>query len=132
MSTHDDLIVIPHRSPITAACIHHRDVALLDALHIAIGKSQLPQQFYPPNFKPHEVVGMIDHTHLVGLRITDAQPRLIHRGMIVGAGRLHCELQRGLRFSRKEVIPSRKSAVPRMPAFFCTAASIWASSSARA
>ena len=69
MCPHDDLVIVMRRSAIAAACVHYGDEAAVVLLHLAIGESKLPQQFNPANFKPNEVIGMIDHTHLIGFRV---------------------------------------------------------------
>src|SRR5207248_3025925 len=118
---HDDFIVISCWSLVTAARIHHGNEAAVILFHVAIGKSQLPQQFHAAHFKPDEMIGVIDHPHLIGFRITHSQPHLAN--MIT-----HFPLQRGLRFSRNDVTPSRKSAVCRIAAFCSIACSICRSS----
>src|ERR1700745_3334088 len=75
------------------------------------------------------MVRVIDDAHLVRLGVAHAQPGFIEFIMMV---RTHFPVHTGLRFSRNDMIPSRKSAVVRIAAFSRTAASIWASSSARA
>ena len=41
-------------------------------------EAKLTQQFDSAHFKPDEVVGVVDDTHLVGLSIADADAGLIH------------------------------------------------------
>ena len=49
--------------------------------HLAIGPAELSQQIRPAHLEPDEVVGVVHHAHLVGLRITHAHGR--------GAGAMH-------------------------------------------
>src|SRR5581483_3237728 len=89
--------------------------------HILVREAQLPQQFHPAHLEPDEVIRVIYHTHLVGLRVTHPETRLVHLPLAVPIA--HCPLQRGLRFSRNAAIPSRKSGVERMAAFSRSAVS---------
>src|SRR5580658_7212483 len=120
MGANDNLIVIASRSLVTAAGIDDSDAAAIVLLHFTIGEAQLPQQFHPANFKPHKVVGMIDHAHLVRLCISHPHAGLTDRRTVVRSF-AHSPLQRGLRFSRNEETPSRKSGVARIAAFSRTA-----------
>src|SRR5690242_14036866 len=70
------------------------------------------------------MVRVIDHAHLIGLGVADTQADLRY---VLAHLPLHC----GLRFSRNEVTPSRKSAVCRMAALSRTPCSIWESSCER-
>src|SRR5579872_6629290 len=76
MSAHDDLIVIACRSLVAATRVDHGDAAAVVLLHVAVRKTELPQQFYPPDFEPDKVIRMIDHTHLVGLGVAHPQTSL--------------------------------------------------------
>src|SRR5437763_11872807 len=115
MCAYDDLVVIAGWGFVPATSIYYSDKASVITLHIAIGKAQLPHQFHTPDFKPDEVIGMIDHAHLIGLSVAHPQPAFASRGLVI-ASIVHLPLHRGLRFSRDAVIPSRKSAVARIRA----------------
>src|SRR5438552_15669038 len=121
MRAHDDLIVVANGCLVAATRVHDRNKATVILLHLAIRKSEVPQQFDPPDLEPDEMVRMIDDPHLVSFGIAHAQPHL-------APAIAHLPLQRGFRFSRNEVTPSRKSAVWRIWAFSCTACSICISS----
>src|ERR1700732_2292104 len=123
MGLHDNFIVIAGWSFVAAARVDHRNKQTVAAFHIAIRKSKLPHQFHTPDFKPDEVVGMIDHSHLIGLGIAHPYSRLADHWVMIFR-RPHVPLQRGLRFSRKDETPSRKSAVVRMRALSSTAVAI--------
>src|SRR5947208_408394 len=110
MRAHDDFVVISRRSLVAAASIHDRNKASIVLFHVAIGKAQLPQKFDSSHFEPNEIIRVIYNAHLIGFSIADSQAHFAR----VPA---HLPLQRGLRFSRNEFMPSRKSAVCRMPAF---------------
>ena len=45
-------------------------------LHVAIGKSQLAHKVDASDFEPDEVIGVVDHTHLVGFRVAHTQAAL--------------------------------------------------------
>src|ERR1700680_538878 len=131
MRAYNNFIVVARRSLIAATGIDDGDAATIFCLHVAIRKPELPQQFYSADFEPHEVIGMIDHAHLVSLSVAHPQASLTDDRMIVCASG-HSPLHRGLRFSRNDEMPSRKSAVARIAAFSRTADCICASSSTRA
>src|SRR5579864_9243395 len=127
------LIVVTGRRFVAAASVHDRDAAAIILFHFTIRKTQLSQKFHPSHFKPDKVIRVIDHAHLIGLGVAYAYLDLAHatRKRIQGGCILsmwaHRPLQRGLRFSRNELIPSRKSAVWRMAAFSSMDCSIWRS-----
>src|SRR5208282_1321602 len=137
---HDDLVIIVHGSLVAAAGIDHGDEAVVFPLHIFIAETELAKEFDSSHFKPDEMIGVIDDAHLVGFGIAHANAGFIHPGrcLLVYIDRHRCSrcthrpFHFGFRFSRNDVIPSRKSALSRMPAFSRMAASICASSSARA
>src|SRR5512146_2584277 len=117
--THNDLVIIESRSLVAAARIGHCDEATVMLLHVTIRKAKLPQQFHAANLKPDEVIGVVHHTHLVGFGVAHAR---------LARFAVHLPLQRGFRFSRNDVMPSRKSSVVRTPALSWIAAAIcWSS-----
>src|ERR1700682_4335068 len=140
VSAHYNLVIIVYGSLVAAAGIDYGNEAVVFALHIFIAEAQLAEEFHTSHFKPDEMIGVIDDAHLVSFGIADANASFIHRH---GRGLIYIERHRcmgpahrpvhfGLRFSRNASIPSRKSALSRMPAFSRMAASICVSSSARA
>src|SRR4029077_4518908 len=135
----DDLVIVQRGSLVAATGVDYRDEAVVLLLHIFVRKPKLPEEFHTTDFEPDEMVRMIDDAHLVGFGVTHANARFIDCGERIDGGHVEfawsghpCELHLGLRFSRNDEMPSRKSAVERMAAFSRTAASIWVSSSARA
>src|SRR4029079_1584183 len=117
----DDLIIVARRSFVTAASIDHGDMATVLLLHVFVRESELAEELDASNFKPHEMIRVIHHTHLIGLGVAHADPDFAYAAA-------HCPLQLGLRFSRKDATPSWNSEVERMAAFSCTAVSICRSS----
>src|ERR1017187_5707693 len=73
---HDQLIVVPCGRLVAYPGLDHGDPATLLCLQPAIVEPTLPHQFHPAHLAPHHAVGVVDHAHLVGLRITYAHPRL--------------------------------------------------------
>src|ERR1700722_18383017 len=120
-----NFFVIADWCAIAAFGLSHGDEASVLFFHIAIGKTQLPQQFDAPHLEPYKMVRVVDHAHLIGLRVAHAQPGFIDRLRVIG---IHSLLQTGLRFSRNDDTPSRKSAVVRMRALSSMAAATCSSS----
>src|SRR5579859_3419705 len=135
---HQNLVIIVYRGAITATGIDHRDEAIVLALHLFIAEAELAEEFDPSHFKPNEVIGVIHNAHLIGFSVADADASFIHPPFIPTSfawqwiALAHRPVHFGLRFSRNDVIPSRKSSLSRMPAFSRMAASICESRSARA
>src|ERR1039458_168829 len=137
---HDDLVIIMYGSLVAALGIDYGDEAVVFALHIFIAEAELAEEFHTSHFKPDEMIGVIDDAHLVGFGIAGADASFIHRRCCYliyidrhrCIGPVHRPVHFGLRFSRNDSIPSRKSELSRMPAFSRMAASICESSSARA
>src|SRR5262249_8815232 len=116
---HDFLIVI-NRCSVAANGFGDGDEAVFLAFHVAVGEAQLAHEFDTANFEPDQMVRMVDHTHLIGLGITHAKLGLVNHQVVAN----HLPLQTGLRFSRNEATPSRKSAVVRMRALSSMASAI--------
>src|SRR6266478_408170 len=137
---HNNLVIIVYGSPVAAPGIDYGDETVVFAFHIFIAETELAEEFHASHFKPDEMIGVIDDPHLVGFGIADADASFIHRhsrGLIYFDRHrcmlpVHRPVHFGLRFSRNDSIPSRKSSLSRMPAFSRMAASICASSSGRA
>src|SRR6266404_179421 len=137
---HNDLVIIVYGSPVAAAGIDYSNEAVVFELHIFIAEAKLAKEFHASDFKPDEMIGVIDDPHLVGFGIADADASFIHRhsrGLIYFDRHrcmppAHRPVHFGLRFSKNASMPSQKSALSRMPAFSRMAASICALSSARA
>src|SRR6202795_391071 len=135
---HNNLVIIVYGSLVAAAGIDYGNEAVVFALHVFIAEAELAKEFHASHFKPDEMIGVIDDAHLICFGIADANASLIYDRGIFSIDRYrsvtpaHRPVHFGLRFSRNASIPSRKSALSRMPAFSRMAASICASSSARA
>src|SRR3954469_23796541 len=119
----DDLVVVHGGEFVTAADLDDRQVDVV-LFHLAIRVAHGAQQLDTADLEPDDVVRVIYHAHLVGLRVSDTHTRVV-RGDDVG----HRPLHSGLRFSRNDDTPSRKSSVARIFAFSLTANWICSSSS---
>ena len=108
LRTHDYLIIVTDGRFVPAAGIDHSYEASIVLFHIAIGKAELAEQFNASDLEPDEMIGMINHAHLIGLGVANPQAGFGGCGMVIA---VHSPLQRGFRFSRNDVTPSRKSAV---------------------
>src|SRR6185436_1203015 len=126
MRANDNLIIVTGRQFVAAAGIDYGNEASVMLFHVAIRKPQLAQQFDPSNFKPDEVVGMVNHAHLIGFSVAHSQSALADYRFAHSLG-AHLPLQRGLRFSKNDETPSRKSSVVRMRALSSMAWLIWES-----
>ena len=69
-----DLIVVPRRLAIVAVRLDDRQHEPV-GLHRSITPAGVAQQVRACDLEPHEVVGVVDDTHLVGFRVAHAQPR---------------------------------------------------------
>src|SRR5579884_3318578 len=118
---HDELFVITSRRFVAATRVSHRNVAAIALLHFFVVKAELAHQFDAAHFKPDQEIRVIHHAHLVGFGIAHAEPAFSRNCA-------HLPLHFGLRFSRNEVMPSRKSSVVRMRALSITACETWRSS----
>src|SRR4029077_2116421 len=120
---HNNLVIIVHGSLVAALGIDYGDEAVFFPLHIFIAEAKLAEEFDTSHFKPDEMIGVIDDAHLVGFGISDADAGFIDCRRIFFTDRhrsvmpAHRPVHFGLRFSRNASIPSRKSALSRMPAF---------------
>src|ERR1700733_1241473 len=137
---HHQLIVIPRRSTIPHMHIHHRNPAAVLLFQPLIIQPQLTDQLHPSHLKPNQVVRVIHHAHLIGLGIPHPHPCLTytflrhsftHPDSLPNWRPCLTHLPHtGLRFSRNEDTPSRKSCVDRASAFAASAAAIASSSKA--
>src|ERR1700677_1026749 len=136
---HRQLIVIPRRRAIPYMHIHNRDAATL-ALHLLVVEPHAANQLHSADLEPDEVVRVIHHAHLIGLSVSHPHPRLTrplihlsfaHPDSLSDSRRCLSYLSHtGLRFSRNDATPSRKSCVDLASAFAASAAAIAASSNA--
>ena len=67
-----NLIVITSGRLEAAADLRHSDVAVILLLHQTVFEPKFPEEFHSSNFKPDNVVRVIDHTHLVSFCIAHA------------------------------------------------------------
>src|SRR5262245_30102897 len=88
-------------------------MAVFFLLHGAVFEAELAHQLHTPDLEPDGEVRVIHHAHVVGLGVANAQFGF--------AGDFYFVVHLGLRFSKKLVMPSLKSAVWRMAAFSRTA-----------
>src|SRR5207248_3758740 len=98
-------------------------------LHLLVIEPNAAQQLDATHFHPDEEVCVIDDAHLIGFGVAHSQANFMCAAACLRAVRHQRRLHCGLRFSRKAVMPSRKSGVCRMRAFSSTAASSLRSSS---
>src|SRR5215467_5394065 len=129
MRANHQLVVVAGWSLVPATRIDNGDVTVLLLLQLAIRETEVTQELDPADFEPDEIIRVIDHSHLVGFSVAHAQSDLgnasrFHRSLGFCRHDSHCPLQSGLRFSRNELTPSRKSAVCRMRAFSSIARSV--------
>src|SRR6267143_2304000 len=102
---------------VAAADVDHDDVTVVLDFHALVFDAESAHQFHAADFKPNEIVCVIDHAHLVRLRVAHSYRRVV---MLVGLHVLAYSClpcQTGLRFSRNDATPSLKSGVQRIRAF---------------
>src|ERR1019366_7164046 len=73
-----DHVIVAGRGFVAAAHVYDGDVRAVLLLHFAIGEAELAQHFHPAHLKPDDEVGVIDHAHLVRLRIAHPKLGLVH------------------------------------------------------
>ena len=73
MSPDDQLIVVIGGSFVAAIAFGDDQESVFVLFQIAVGKASGPTKLGAANFKPDEIVCVIDHAHLVGLSIAHAQ-----------------------------------------------------------
>ena len=67
-----DLIIVARRAPVLALGLDHRQQHAA-FFHLAVGPPERAQQLRPRHLEPDEVVGVVDHAHLVRFGIPHAQ-----------------------------------------------------------
>jgi len=72
-SAYENLVIVARGGLKAATDLRHSDVAVIFLLHEAIFKAKLAQQFYAADFKPDNVIGVVNDAHLVGFRIAHAE-----------------------------------------------------------
>src|SRR5216683_4739116 len=114
---HAQHFVIARGGVVAAAHVGDDDVAVVVDFHALVFDAQRAHQLHAPDFKPDQVIRVIDHAHLVGLRVTHTYCSVV---MLEGLHEIDYSgllCQTGLRFSRNDATPSLKSGVQRMRAF---------------
>src|SRR4029077_7320692 len=102
---------------IPAVRIGDHDMTVVFDLHAFVLDPQRADQLDAAHLEPHQAIRVINHTHLIRLRVAHAH----HRGVIFNHSHVpyfsESPCQTGLRFSRNDASPSWKSGVQRMRAF---------------
>src|SRR5882762_5020112 len=124
--------VVARGGMVAAAHVGDNDVAVVFDFHALVFDAQRAHQLHATHLKPNQVIRVIDHAHLVGLRVAHAYCSVV---MLEGLHEIDYSgllCQTGLRFSRNDASPSLKSGVQRMRAFSRMARSRSASTPAAA
>ena len=110
MRAHDDFFIVNAPEPGSGSGRRPPAMKQLSfSLHVSIRKSHLPHEFHAAYLEPDEMVRMVSHAHLVGFGVTHPQADFIdHRNEFLPPC-FTCPLHCGLRFSRNDEMPSRKS-----------------------
>src|SRR5216684_8051957 len=102
---------------IPAVRVSDHDAAVVLGFHALVLETQRAHQLDAADLEPDQKIRVINHAHLIGLRVAHAH----HRVMIFNHSHVpyfsDSPCQTGLRFSRNEARPSWKSGVQRMRAF---------------
>src|SRR5882724_4031649 len=69
---HDQFVVVECGSLVAATSIDQGDEELIVLLHLLVGKAKLAHQVDPPDFKPDEVIRVVNNAHLVSFSVMDA------------------------------------------------------------
>jgi hypothetical protein len=70
-------VIIVRRRLIATIAFSHDQECIRVLFHVAIRKAARAAEFRASNLKPDQVVGVIDHTHLVGFGIANAEQRFV-------------------------------------------------------
>src|SRR5258707_924174 len=109
--------VVARGGMVAAAHVGDNDVAVVFDFHALVFDAQRAHQLHATDLKPNQIIRVIDHAHLVGLRVAHAYCSVV---MLEGLHEIDYSgllCQTGLRFSRNDATPSLKSGVQRMRAF---------------
>src|SRR4029077_14133691 len=71
-ATHVDQVVVPRRAPVAHAHVGHGEIDTL-LLELLVRETRLAHQLRSGAIEPDQVVGVINHAHLVGFGVIDAQ-----------------------------------------------------------
>lgn len=72
-----DFVIVTGRGEKTALRFDDGKQNSLRVLQVLIVEAARPNQFYPSDFHPDEVIGMIDDPHLIGFGISHAKADLV-------------------------------------------------------
>src|SRR5579884_2090550 len=72
-SLDQDFVVITGRRFVATLRLRDNDAEAVFPLHVAVFEAMLPAKLRPANLKPNEVIGVIDHAHLVRLSVADTK-----------------------------------------------------------
>src|SRR6266403_701959 len=114
---HAYYFVVARGGVVAAAHVGDNDVAVVFDFHALVFDAQRAHQLHATDLKPNQIIRVIDHAHLVGLRVAHAYCSVV---MLEGLHEIDYSgllCQTGLRFSRNDATPSLKSGVQRMRAF---------------
>src|SRR5260370_370160 len=102
---------------IPAVRVGNHDVAVVLSFHAFVLDTERANQLDAADLEPDQIICVVDHAHLVRLRVAHAH----HRAIIFNHSHApyfsDSPCQTGLRFSRNEATPSWKSGVQRIRAF---------------
>src|SRR2546426_539123 len=70
---HENLIIVSGRCQITAIRFRHGQIRVLFALQVPIAESAVAAEVGAAHFHPDEIIGVIDHAHLIGFGVTDTE-----------------------------------------------------------
>src|SRR6185437_9917750 len=84
---HNQLIVVSRRSLVPRCRLHHCDHRVFFLLHRLIVQAHLSYVLHPAYLKPHQVVRVVHHTHLIGLRIPHTHSCLCRRHLFTTSPR---------------------------------------------
>src|SRR5260370_12937746 len=112
--------VVARGGMVAAAHVGDNDVAVVFDFHALVFDTQRAHQLHATHLKPNQIIRVIDHAHLVGLRVAHAYCSVV---MLEGLHEIDYSgllCQTGLRFSRNQSSPSLNSGMQRMREFLST------------
>src|ERR1700674_4150181 len=102
---------------VASADIGDDDMAIVFDFHTLVFDAQCAHQLHATHLKPNQVIRVVNHAHLVRLRVTHSYGGVV---MLEGLHEMNYSgllCQTGLRFSPNDATPSLKSGVQRIRAF---------------
>src|SRR5262245_31583836 len=73
---HDDLVVVSGGGAVLHAGLGNRQKRVSLRFHVAVIEPVIAAEFDPPDLEPDQIIRVINDSGLIGLGVTDAQPRL--------------------------------------------------------